>query len=441
MSTTTKIKTKTATHTEMARMYIGRHWQDTIFTRSQWYHYENGVWNPKHDLAIEHEMWQLLEEYETKNQCRPTKTILSSVSSRIMARFFVLEDQVDAHPHLVNLTNGVYSMEDGNLYPHKQDYYLTTQLPFDHDKTANAPTFQLFLMSTFVKPRSTEPDLELIEFLQEAIGYSLTTANDFHVTFWCYGEGANGKGVLFHILNELGGTSVVPLNVGRLKYEQYQLADLAGKRIALCSEASATKNLVEDALIKSLISGDTMNVRQIRGKPFALKPCCKLWWAMNKLPAVADTSHGFWRRMRVIPFNRQFSEDERIRDLKERLSRELPGIFNWAMAGLKRLRKMGHFTEPKQVLETTGRYKKESNPVELFIEDYCEVKSSERIQSSIIYASYKDWCDKNTFRALSSKNFKDEMHRLGYFSLKSGGLVWYEGLNLNKQQKISQSMP
>jgi len=381
-----------------------------------------------------------LEEFEGKNRCRPTKTIHSSVTSRIQARLFIPEEQVDGYDNLVNLTNGVYNMEDGNLYPHKEDYYFTTQLPFDHDPHASAPTFLMYLLSTFVKPQSTEADRELIEFVQEAVGYSLTTSNLHHVTFWCYGEGANGKGVLFHIMQELAGSSAIPLNVGLLRREQYQLADLAGKRIALCSEANATKNLVEDAIIKTLISGDAMNVRQIRGKPFRLDPVCKLWWSMNKLPAVADTSDGFWRRMRVLPFNRQFSENERIKDLKARLSLELPGIFNWAMEGLKRLRKVGHFTEPQQVLEVTNRYRKESNPVQLFIEDCCEVNLVLKGQSSYMYAAYKEWCFDNNFKPLSSKNFKDEMHRLGFYSKKSGGVVLFTGIDLLPKQKTAQTM-
>src|SRR5690606_7857354 len=121
------------------------------------------------------------------------------------------------------------------------------------------------------------------------------------------------------------------------------------KRIALCSEASSTHNLVDDATIKALIAGDTMQVRQIRQEPFELHPTAKLWWAMNELPAVADTSEGFWRRMRVVPFNRSFTEDERILDLKEKLDQELPGIFNWAIAGLRRLHNAGQFCHPQQV--------------------------------------------------------------------------------------------
>ena len=68
---------------------------------------------------------------------------------------------------------------------------------------------------------------------------------------------------------------------------------------------------------------------------------------MNRLPTVTDTSTGFWRRIRVIPFNADFENKQRyqrIDDLKEALDEELPGIFNWAMEGLARLRENEFFT-------------------------------------------------------------------------------------------------
>jgi len=412
---TRKAKPRLVTHSAMARRYIDLHWQDTAYMRSAWYRYAAGVWQEKHDLEIDQEIWNLLEEYEQARECKPTATIQNSVQKRIKARLFVPDEQVDCVSNLINLTNGVYSLEDGNLYDHDPKYYFTTQLPFDYDPHARAPTWELYTLTTFVKPHSIEYDHELATFVQEAVGYSLTTSVRYHISFWCFGQGANGKGTLLHVLEELGGNATVPLNVALLRREQYQLADLAGKRIATCSESSASSSLVEDALVKALISGDTMRVRQIHRPPFTLQPIIKLWWTMNDLPAVADTSEGFWRRCRVIPFNREFKSSERILDLKERLSQELPGIFNWAMAGLRHLERNNKFTTPQQVLDATALYRKESNPVALFISERCLFNPNNKVQSSIIYGEYREWCKRTSHKAKSTPRFKREMERLGYF--------------------------
>jgi len=405
------------THTQLGWDYLMSH-QDTMYSRGQFYRYHEGVWEPIHDLLIARELWRLLKTKEVSKDghpgIRPTRDMKNSVWDYVRGEQFVPEDSLDANENLVNLKNGIYNLETQELMPHDPHQYLTTQLPFAYDAQAQAITWQMYLMSTLVKPRSVDFDQELAEFVQEAVGYSLTTSVCHHVTFWCYGEGANGKGVLFHVLEQLGGTACMSLNVGLFKRELYQLADLAGKRIALCSEAGATQNLVEDAYIKMLVSGDTMNVRQIRKDPFLLKPMVKLWWAMNELPPVADTSEGFWRRVMVIPFNRQFATNERILDLKERLDAELPGIFNWAMQGLKRLRDRGRFVLPAQVTKSTQEYRQDANPVALFIADECYTGKGLSGQSSALYSTYKDWCFDNNYKPHSSRNFKHEMERLGY---------------------------
>jgi putative DNA primase/helicase len=358
---------------------------------------------------------------------------------------YVPVEHIDAYTSWSNMMNGVYNTIDGNRYPAKPEYYFTTQLPFEYNPTANAHYWQMYLYSTFTKPRDTTTDPELIEFLQEAMGYSLTTDVSHHCTFWCHGSGANGKGVLFHVLEQLGGSATVPLNVGLLKREQYQLAMLAGKRIALCSEASASGNLVEDALIKALVAGDSLNVRMVYRDPFILQPTVKLWWSMNELPAVADTSDGFWRRVRVIPFNRQFSEDEQMRDLKEKLDLELSGIFNWCMAGLRRLRSRGKFAVPSQVAVATASYRKDSNPVKLFIDSECIIDEDNKgywESSSTLYGAYKSWCYDNGFRHKSSQRFKTEMEKLKFFydRDRTHGRL-YKGLILSSGSMYKPVMP
>jgi putative DNA primase/helicase len=390
-----------------------------MYTRGQWWGYNKGLWQAIHDLQMSSAVWNLLEDFERREFIRPTVQMKNSILDCLKSQFYVPEQLVDASHNLINLQNGVYNLDDGQLLPHRPEFYMTTQLPFEYDQYARTSMWQLYLLSTFTKPESHEYDPELTTFLQEAVGYSLTTSVDQHVIFLCYGEGANGKGVLFYVIEKLGGSSAVPLDLNQLHRERYQLADLAGKKIALCSEVSSTKNLVEDAPVKSLVSGDTMRVRQIYGEPFTLYPSAKLWWAMNELPPVADTSEGFWRRIRVLPFNQQFDDKSQIKDLKEQLGQELPGIFNWAMAGLKRLRVQGKFTDPAQIRGITSQYRKESNPVALFVEEMClpdkeHPDPKAEIQSSKLYADYKEWCKTNTFQPHSSKNFKHEMQRLGF---------------------------
>jgi putative DNA primase/helicase len=59
---------------------------------------------------------------------------------------------------------------------------------------------------------------------------------------------------------------------------------------------------------------------------------------MNKPPVISDQSHGMWRRIWVLEFNRRFTEKDMDRQLEEKLVGELSGIFNWALEGYNKLK-------------------------------------------------------------------------------------------------------
>lgn len=417
------------TYSEIGREFIKQS-PFTLYSRGQWYRYVNGVWISVHDLVIRQEVWTLLETYVYRG-LYPSISGVNNVEAYSQANLYIPEDLLDNDDQLINLQNGTYSLELQCLLTHSEQRYLTTQLPFSYDTQGICPTWKRYLETTFID-RNGNPDFELINFIQEAIGYSLTTDIRYHIMFWCYGEGANGKGVLFHVLEALAGNAAMPFNVNLLHREQYQLADLAGKRIALCPEADSS-SVVEDDIVKALVAGDSLQVRQIRKEPFTLKPTVKLWWSMNKLPTVTDTSTGFWRRLAVIPFNADFEKRQRVQridNLKELLDFELPGIFNWAMEGLNRLHSNNAFTRVKQIEEWTENYRQESNTIAAFIDDECELGRGFNIASHGIYSHYRDWCSSNGYKAYNVRNFKTEMERLGYYHRRTMTMRVFDGLRM-----------
>ena len=132
----------------------------------------------------------------------------------------------------------------------------------------------------------------------------------------------------------------------------------------------------------------------------------------------------------MIPFNRVFTEQEMIIDLKSMLVAELPGIFNWVMVGLDRLRRRGNFELPGQVKDRTDQYQKESNPVELFVDDNCYIENNQAKCDTLtrVYTSYKSWCFDNGYKAVASRRFKNEMIRLKHFPKKATHGIIYDGL-------------
>jgi putative DNA primase/helicase len=429
-----KAQSNNPTHIQIANMYIKANKNRIIYTRGDWHIYKNGVWSKYDDFLFMQEIKALLETLEKSYGMEFSAYSARSIISFIEAELSVNESEIDSDPNLINMSNGVFHIDTRMLMPHDSKYLLTTQLPFDYDSQAEAPIWQQYLESTFVHPieedKPIETDNALISFLRQAVGYSLTLHTGREKTFWCIGEGSNGKGVLFHVLQKLVGQASIALDLNNLTANAYQLAMLAGKKIAFCTEADKDANMVNDGQIKALISGDEMMVRQIRERPFVLKNTAKLWWSMNNFPHVKDTSHGFWRRVMVLPFNRIFTENEAALGLKDALEAELSGIFNWAIDGLTSLED-DNWIMPKQIAQLTKRYKKESNIVELFIDDKCVLEKGKKIKSSMLYNNYKTWCETNGHQKKSSKNFKNELERLKIFSVRENSGIYYLGIELD----------
>lgn len=443
---TPKTKNAKLTHTQLGRLYLSRHRKYTLFARGYWHRYSGGVWQPVPDFEIEMEVWNLMESFESAPDFyHPTDGIKKSILSYVRSSVSVSEEKLDAYPNLINLKNGIYNLDTDSLIPHDPVYLLTSQLPFEYEPSAICTFWDLFIKTTFTDITGKITDQELIYFIQEITGYSLTTDISHQVMFWCIGEGENGKGVLFHVLNKLGGASAAHVDLNILKKEKYQLATLLGKRIVMCSEANTHDNLVEDGIIKAYVAGDPIPVRQIRREPFTLYPTGKLWWSMNRLPTITDTSHGFWRRMRPIPFNNTFEDGNRIKDLKEKLESELSGIFNWCLIGLRRLKANQKFSHCSQVEKMKIQLQTESNTIRLFIEDEAEITwMNQPAQAQFFdelasdaYTRYKTWAIANGYKPLSNRSFKTEMESLKFYYRNANGRRSYTKLKLKDKSKFA----
>src|SRR3990167_5369436 len=349
-----------ADHIRFGNKYIASHKENRIFSRGDFYGYKDGVWL-KLDI-VRKELWNL----STKNGSTANAAYVGSVLDYLREHYRQPDDLFDNNPDLICLKNGVLNLSTMKFDKHSPDHYFTSQLGFNYDKNAKCPLWRKFV-SQVLTTTDGKSDQSMIDFIQEAFGYSLTASVEHEISFWMIGEGANGKSTMLYILGRLAGSSAIHLSLGMLDRDRYQLADIGGKRIVICTEAPETT--VAHTVLKQIISGDPMNVRAIRGHPFVINPTAKVWWAMNNSPRVEDTSEGFWRKMKVIPFNKSFELRERDKRLRFKLAEELPGIFNWALEGLRRLENDGAFTDSDQIDDATVQYRSESNLAKEFLDE------------------------------------------------------------------------
>ena len=230
------------------------------------------------------------------------------------------------------------------LSPHTPEWFTPICLPYAFDPAATCPRWTDFVEWMVKK------DAELIQFVQEWFGYCLVLDHSQHVFVVAVGEGANGKSVLLDTLQNLVGRencSSVPLESfnGR-----FALSMTIGKLVNVVSEIGDVKTLPEGKL-KAFVAGDLMTFDRKHREPLQVNPTARLVFATNKLPKVGDRSEGIWRRFVPLPCEVTVAPRDQDRELSRKMREELPGIFNWGLQGLKRLRDRGRFAVPEAWME------------------------------------------------------------------------------------------
>lgn len=293
----------------------------------------------------------------------------------------------DQDPWIMGVENGVLDLRDGTLRPGRPADNVTLASGVPYLPQAPCPRWLAFLDEIFVGDR------DLIGFLHRVVGYSLTGITSEQCLFMLYGTGANGKSLFLAMLRALLGSYAynAPFSTFELAKRSditNDLASLAGKRLVTASETNEGARLNE-ARAKAITGCDPLTARFLYGENFTFRPVAKFFLAVNHLPVVTDDSYGFWRRVRIVPFKRQFTYDADPK-LEDKLTAELPGILAWAISGCLEWQKRG-LKPPAAVLSATADYKEKSDVLGEFLADCLLLEESRSIGAAEAYAAYQTW--------------------------------------------------
>ncbi len=339
----------------------------------------------------------------------------------------VKPDMLDVDGWLLNCQNGTIELKTMTLREHRQDDLITRLAPVEYDPDAMCPLWFEFLT------RITGNDPELLYFLQQAVGYSLTGDITEQILFLLYGLGANGKSTFIETIAALlgdysAGTPAETLLVKRDVGIPNDLARLQKVRMVYANETAKNRSLAE-SLVKQLTGGDMITARFLHAEFFEFQPEFKLFMCTNHKPRIKGTDYAIWRRVKLIPFTVQIPENEQDKRLKEKLLQELPGILNWALEGCATRQQDGlHF--PKAVIEATKEYRIDSDIFGTFLSEKCEINRAFEIPTSDLYSTYHDWCEDGSERVMSKTALGRDMADRGFLGIRRGGKSYWGGLHL-----------
>jgi putative DNA primase/helicase len=346
----------------------------------------------------------------------------------------------DTSPMLLGVNNGVIDLTTGELRTGQPREYIRFHSPVDWlGLNHPAPRWELLNQEIF------NCEVELIGFMQRAMGYAITGLTNERKFFLPYGVGANGKTVFFEtIANVLGDDYAGSIAADALmdtkkdgSGAQPFIHALRGKRLVIASESKEGRRL-DTALIKKLTGGDKIATRALYQDVITFAPTHKLFLFTNDLPHVNPEDQAAWDRILPIPFvnrfvdNPQPGEFKKDANLLETLKGEYSGILAWLVRGCLAWQQEG-LTPPEIVANAAKAYRAEEDVIADFISECCYVGEDARAGVAQLYERYKQYAQDGGENPMRRKKFVQRIaRRFGDPVRESRGMV-FRGLGEGTQ--------
>ena len=332
-------------------------------------------------------------------------------------------------PYLLALQNGILDLEyviarKGKtvLQPLTPDFFSTSGFAFSYDSAAKCPIFKKFL-------NDVQPTKAGREMLQMLFGLALVQDCRYEVAFYLYGPSGTGKSVFLYILSKMiGKTNVTCVPLHRF-IERFSLHLLTSHRLNIVGDMAGDYSRFSlaaiEGIFKDVVSGGKVDCER-KGRDVYTAPATALnIFASNSLIEFSDKSSGIWDRLRVIPFTQVFrgtnKENNRLKE--EIVASELPGIFDWAVEGLVKLRALKRFPEHPAGLELKNEHRNECDHERNFLSSHFEECAGERLSSDLLFKRYKAWSLTNSHVPVSSGAFNQSVQLTFSGVIKSRAVV------------------
>jgi putative DNA primase/helicase len=402
-----------------------RHW------RATWMQWERSYWRELDDQEVRSDLYKLLEHAtfihitaKGEREVRPWAPTIRKVADLMGATAAIahLRPSIDAPAWIsdqdavsrdsdqsfthgkdgpiVACENGLLRVSDRQLMPLTPTFFNLVSVPFDYVEGATAPAWEAFLAQVWPN------DGDSIAALQEWFGYVLSGRTDQQKMVLVVGPTRSGKGTIARILTALVGKGNMagPTLAGLAT--NFGLAPLLGKSLGVISDARLNGRDGQEVVERLLtISGeDTIDVDRKYREQWTGKMPTRLMILSNELPNFGDSSGVIANRFIVLTMQVSWLGKEDT-ELTGKLAAEMPGILNWALDGLARLERNGHFTEPSASIEAVITMQDTASPMSAFVREKCETGPSRTVTVDALWSAWKDWSEDNGVRPGNKQMF------------------------------------
>ncbi len=407
------------------------------FHRGQWFQYNGRFYESVQEQDIKGKVMEFLRQHPDY-QANATSSTLADLMNQLRAHdaagipstfeapLRITDDGFEKAPGwcatrsgLINIDalaraiNGENLQEDQLAQPLTARLFSTMALDYEFNPDAKCTKFESFLADVL-------PDRETRELVQMMAGLCLVPDTRFNVFFVLFGPAGTGKSTLLWILHDVIG----PRNVCHVPFgkfgDKFSIGMLTEHLVNLIGEGDT--ELPKDVgmgrvegLLKDISDGGILPVERKFQEPGKARATARCLLATNSLPTFYDKSEAIWDRMRVLPFEVRIRgagrENPALR--REIVETELPGILNWALHGLAKLRRLKRFPECPRGLELKESHRAQCDHEREFLsEKYDEGSAEEAVKTQDVYFQYQTWMKQRNYYPVSEGRFAKNVERV-----------------------------
>jgi len=353
------------------------------------------------------------------NQAKSNSRLNSAIeSANSDPRVVVPVEAWDGDECLLGVSNGVINLRTGELLRGRPDLHITKRTPVAYTPGMRNVRWEQFL------DFATGGDKELQDWIQRAVGYTLTGLNNQDLMFLVYGPPGSGKNTFVEAFVKALGTqqyswprdsSILADNGGATSStDLYHWAELRGKRMVWVDELPESERIKENS-IKKLTGSSEISARSPGEKPFTFKAQAKLWITTNHRPMINDDA--MWRRIRPIPWSKVPESSDP--DLKAYLfdpEGGLPAVLAWAVEGA--IKYLGSSARDPlgwctAVAEAADMYRKNEDRLGMFLNEEMKQMDGATTRVKEVYAVYRVWSDERGERPMTQIAFHRKLSDRG----------------------------
>jgi P4 family phage/plasmid primase-like protien len=315
----------------------------------------------------------------------------------------------DNNPYLLGVKNGVIDLKTGELKAGRPDLHLTKRSPIAYTQGMRNVRWETFLAE------ATHNDPELINWLQLAVGYTLTGLNSQDIMFLIYGPPGSGKNTFIETVFEALGSAqyawaldsnILALGDRISSTDEYHMAELRGRRMIWVDELPESERIKENQ-VKKLTGSGTIQGRSPGERPIQFTSQGKLWISTNHRPIITDDA--MWRRMRPIPLtNKPEKPDVTLKPYLADPEGALPAVLAWAVEGAVKYLSSSQ-TDPlgwcSVVKEAHDLYKKNEDRIGAFLEEEAREAVGQSLNLGELFRQYRIWSEYRGERPLTQIGF------------------------------------